>query len=121
MARTRRLAQYNGVCAAAQRLHDEQVAVGNVLHLFRLPEEVEQDLHDQMLAPPDDWFSCLTDQETAMDALRVLATETSLFEEGPKSLGKFSQVYRPSGVKTLAAYYLGAFEQGIRSYPYFMR
>ena len=42
--KTAALAQYHGVVEAALRLHDEQVNVGT-FHLFRLPEEVEQDLH----------------------------------------------------------------------------
>ena len=43
-AKTSRLAQYHGVIEAARRLHDEHLSVGSY-HLFRLPEEVEQDLH----------------------------------------------------------------------------
>src|ERR1044071_7696845 len=46
--KTYRLAQYNGVREAARLLHDEYVGVGNVFHLFRLPEEMEQDLHTLM-------------------------------------------------------------------------
>src|SRR5690606_19463731 len=42
--KTYRLAQYHGVLEAARRLHDEHLSVGSY-HLFRLPEEVEQDLH----------------------------------------------------------------------------
>jgi len=41
------LAQYHGVIEAARRLHDEHLNVGSY-HLFRLPEEVEQDLHAMM-------------------------------------------------------------------------
>jgi hypothetical protein len=43
-SKTSRLAQYHGVLEAARRLHDEHLSVGSY-HLFRLPEEVEQDLH----------------------------------------------------------------------------
>ena len=39
-----RLAQYHGVSEAARRVHDEHLSVGS-FHLFRLPEEMEQDLH----------------------------------------------------------------------------
>lgn len=119
--RTVRLAQYNGVREAGRRLHDSHVAVGNVCHLFRLPEEVEQDLHQRMLVLPGNWFDDLASKETAMDALAALAGEASEIEEGPQSLGKFAQMYRPSGAKTLARHYLTAFERGIRSYPYFTR
>ena len=42
--KTARLAQYHGVLEAARRLHDDHLSVGRY-HLFRLPEEVEQNLH----------------------------------------------------------------------------
>jgi hypothetical protein len=119
--RSVRLTQYNGIREAACRLHDEHVAVGNVCHLFRLPEEAEQDLHQTLLNAPDEWFHSLTSQEQAMTALKEIAGETVAIEEGPQSVGKYSQLYRPSGAKALASHYLMAFEQGIRSYPYFTR
>ena len=43
-SKTVRLAQYHGILEAARRLHDEHLSVGSY-HLFRLPEEVEEDLH----------------------------------------------------------------------------
>ena len=45
--KTALLAQYHGVVEAARRLHDEHLNVGSY-HLFRLPEELEQDLHAMM-------------------------------------------------------------------------
>ena len=45
--KTSLLAQYHGVLEAARRVHDEHLNVGGY-HLFRLPEEVEQDLHAMM-------------------------------------------------------------------------
>ena len=44
-SRTFNLAQYHGVLEAARLLHDEHLSVGS-FHLFRLPEEIEQDLHN---------------------------------------------------------------------------
>jgi hypothetical protein len=41
---TVRMAQYHGVVEAACRVHDEVLSQG-AWHLFRLPEEWEQDLH----------------------------------------------------------------------------
>src|ERR1039458_4053001 len=43
-SKSSQLAQYHGVLEAARRLHDEHLSVGSY-HLFRMPEEVEQDLH----------------------------------------------------------------------------
>jgi hypothetical protein len=47
LTRTSQLARYHGVLEAARRLHDEHLNVG-VYDLFRLPEEVEQDLHSHV-------------------------------------------------------------------------
>ena len=38
-------AQYQGVVSAAALVHDDRIGVGNVFHLFRLPEDIEQGLH----------------------------------------------------------------------------
>ncbi len=59
-ARTTRLAQDNSVRDTARRLHDEQVGIGSVFHLFRLPADVEQDLQylvvgDNSLLHHPDW------------------------------------------------------------------
>jgi len=56
-SRTARLAQYNGVREAARQLHDKYSGIGNVIHVFRLPEEVEQDLQQLILNAPDEWFA----------------------------------------------------------------
>jgi hypothetical protein len=119
-ARTTRLAQYNGVREAARRLHDEQIGTGNVFHLFRLPEEVEQDLQHLMNGAPDEWFAEVNSQESALTALRNLAGETISVTPGPRSIGSVEEFYRSLGSKTLAQHYLAAFEQGVRTFPYFV-
>jgi len=43
--RTHFLAQCQGVTCAASRKHDERIGVGQVYHLFRLPEDIEQGIH----------------------------------------------------------------------------
>ena len=82
------------------------------VNLFRLPEEAEQDLHQTLLDAPDEWFHSLTSQEQAVTALKEIAGETVAIEEGPQSVGKYSQLYRPSGAKALASHYLMAFRTG---------
>jgi hypothetical protein len=119
--RTVRLAQYNGIHEAARRLHDEHVAVGGVYHLFRLPEEVEQDLQQRIVAASEEWFTPLVSREQAMAILEMLAEVSTPIESGPQSLGQYSELYCPAGAKVLARHYLSAFRQGIRSYPYFTR
>ncbi|MBW4653772.1 MAG: BrxE family protein [Kaiparowitsia implicata GSE-PSE-MK54-09C] len=119
--RTVRLAQYKGVHEAARRLHDEHVAVGGIYHLFRLPEEVEQDLQQRIIAAPEEWFAPLISPEQAMATLETLAEAPTPIESGPQSLGQYSELYCPAGTTVLARHYLSAFRQNIRSYPYFTR
>jgi hypothetical protein len=64
-SKTSRLAQYHGVLEAARRLHDEHLSAGSY-HVFRLPEEIEED-------PPE-----------SISALRRLIATL-----GPAQSGKF--------------------------------
>lgn len=50
--RARFLACLTGVTAAAARAHDARIGIGNVYHLFRLPEDVEQGIHELVGAEP---------------------------------------------------------------------
>lgn len=118
-SRTVRLSQYNGVREAARLLHDDYIGVGKVFHLFRLPEEVEQDLQQLILEAPDEWFTEASSRNNALNTLRSLAGEGNSVAEGPQFVGSIEQFYRASGGKVLAHHYLTAFEQGIRSFPYF--
>ena len=127
-AKTTRLAQYNGVREAARRLHDEQIGIGKVFHLFRLPEEMEQDLQQLMTDAPDKWFAEIG-RQNALAALRDLSGESVSVVEGPQSIGSVELFYPTTGLRNLrghhssgskvAQHYLAAFEQGIRSFPYF--
>jgi hypothetical protein len=119
-ARTTRLAQYNGVREAARRLHDEKIGTGNVFHLFRLPEEMEQDLHELMIDAPDQWFAELENQSAALNALRSLSSQTITISEGPQLMGSLDLFYDSRGSTTFAQSYFAAFEQGICSFPYLM-
>ena len=119
--KTKGLAQYQGVKEAAHRLHDEHTGVGNVFHLFRLPEEVEHDLHTLMqeVRADSELLAGLKSKESAMLALAAVADGTRSAAEGPVAVGKINALFTPSSLKGLAQCYLTAFEQGTRSYPYF--
>lgn len=134
--KTARLAQYHGVLEAARRLHDDHLNVGSY-HLFRLPEEVEQNLHAFMdhqvreaAAPP-----VPQNQEAALAALQSLALPDapSLDEaaaaqnpaalphrEGPLAVGRIQYLHHPATLKSIAAAYGAAFAQGTKTYPYLL-
>ena len=117
--RTFRLAQYHGVLEAARRLHDEHLSVGSY-HLFRLPEEVEQDLHNLVQRPQTEEFALQTmsSEDAALGNLKELAGAVSLNSIGPTSIGNIGDLDSPNTVKAIAAAYLSAFSQDTKTYPY---
>src|SRR5262245_1331459 len=120
-ARTSKLAQYHGVREAARRLHDEHIGLGRVFHLFRLPEEIERDLHRRVEEQTgvESLFGSLATKETALSALAALAEgDRDEAAEGPISVGKAKELFTNKAIKEMARCYSAAFERGLRSYPY---
>lgn len=118
-SRTSRLAQYHGVLEAARRLHDEHLSVGSY-HLFRLPEEVEQDLHNLVQRPEADEFALqeMRSKDAALGSLKELAGAVSVKSVGPTSIGNISDLASSNTVHAIAAAYLSAFSQDAKAYPY---
>jgi hypothetical protein len=118
-SRTYRLAQYHGVLEAARRLHDEHLSVGS-FHLFRLPEEVEQDLHNLVQRPEADEFALqqIRSKDSALGSLKDLTSAVSVKSVGPTAIGKIAELDAPNTVNAIAAAYLSAFSQDARAYPY---
>jgi hypothetical protein len=118
-SKTFRLAQYHGVLEAARRLHDEHLSVGSY-HLFRLPEEVEQDLHGLMLSKEGEEIAAQVPQErdAALNALKTASTNSPKLSEGPTAVGNIKELDSPAVLKSIAGAYLSAFQQNARSYPY---
>lgn len=121
------LAQYSGVTAAAARVHDERIGVGqHVYHLFRLPEALEQAafraMHDADLAAQ--LLPIIADRETAMDSLAGTAGDAALRSSandfvGPTWMATTQGVYGNDAWAQVAALYLHGFRTGERVYPYF--
>lgn len=118
-SKTSRLAQYHGVLEAARRLHDEHLSVGSY-HLFRLPEEVEQDLHTILQSSVGEELASRAPQskEAALDALKRLAATSTNSSMGPTAVGKIIDLDSPQVLKAIAGSYLTAFSQNDRTYPY---
>lgn len=118
-SKTSCLAQYHGVLEAARRLHDEHLSVGSY-HLFRLPEEVEQDLHAILQSNTEEKLAHLVPQrkETALDELKRLASTSSSSSVGPMSVGSINDLDSTDTLKAIAAAYLSAFNQNAKTYPY---
>lgn len=118
-AKTSRLAQYHGVLEAARRLHDEHLSVGSY-HLFRLPEEVEQDLHAIVQSGAGEELTSLvpSSKEAALDALKRLAATGGASSVGPVAVGGIKDLDSTDTLKAIAAAYLSAFTQNTKTYPY---
>ncbi|WP_448118431.1 BrxE family protein [Pseudomonas serbica] len=118
-SKTSRLAQYHGVLEAARRLHDEHLSVGSY-HLFRVPEEVEQDLHAivESIAGEKIASQVPNSKEAALDELKRLAATSGMFSVGPMAVGSINDLDSTDTLKVIAAAYLSAFSQSAKTYPY---
>ena len=117
--KTFRLAQYHGVLEAARRVHDEHLSVGSY-HLFRLPEEVEQDLHAIVQSSAGEELASQVppSKEAALDALKRLASTSATSSVGPTAVGSIKEIDSTDTLKAIAAAYLSAFTQNAKTYPY---
>jgi hypothetical protein len=120
-ARSFRLAQYHGVVEAARRLHDEHLNVGSY-HLFRLPEETEQDLHALVRSSVGEELAAAMSHanDTALAALKRLAPTGAKSSEGPTAVGRIKDIDSPDALKAMAGAYFSAFSRNFRTYPYLM-
>ena len=120
-SKTAFMAQYQGVKAAASRVHDEHIGLGKVYHLFRLPERLEQALYqhlqdktfvDALRVPPHDKGQALESLVTYVDSHAVSA-------EGPVLVGTITKLVHRKTFGRLAQYYWSAFAQNTHVYPYY--
>ena len=120
-ARTQLLAQCNGVTQAAALVHDERIGVGNVYHLFRLPEELEQGIHQILLdtGHKKAFQEMVGRTDTALEYLRENSTAQIQSSMGPTRVGKINSLRDQKTWRISAGLYLSAFEEGHQIFPYF--
>lgn len=121
-ARTQTLAQASGVSLAAARVHDDRIGVGQVYHLFRLPEDLEQGIH-RALHEPDisAQIALLTaSREAALGHLAAVAGASIDLAGaiGPIMAGNIGDLRRRNRLDLLAAHYLHGFRSGVQVYPF---
>jgi hypothetical protein len=112
--RTHVLAQLHGVTSAAARVHDDRIGVGDVFHLFRLPEDLEQSLH-----PIDRIEDVTTSVQSAMSFLCVYAADQRNDTVGPVNIGRLATLRDASRWKSAAASYLSGLEHNRETFPFF--
>ena len=113
-------AQYQGVVSAAALVHDDRIGVGNVFHLFRLPEDIEQALQtiakDEINVAITD---VMRDVDSATQFLRGYAGSAQKTSQGPVKVGHLSALRDTSVWKDVAAFYLNGFEHQRETFPFF--
>jgi len=123
-SRTQLLAQCNGVTHAATLIHDERIGIGNVYHLFRLPEEIERRIHNSLKEP--EWnqiiLTILANTDTALDSLQKIRgpiEEKIPTDTGPIRVGNINEIYNKDTWKYVAGFYLFGFTHKFLICPYF--
>ena len=125
--KTSHLAQYHGVLEAARRVHDEHLSVGSY-HLFRLPEEAEQDFSGMLQSSISDMIfsGSSPNLEAASTLLGQIAsndraTASGPIAAGPVAVGTINDLGSKAVVSAIASAYLSAFSRQVRVYPYLVR
>lgn len=114
--KTATLARVNGASSAAQICHDEHIGVGDVYHLFRLPESVEEGI-SQLLIKDVPVSDLIASEEAAQLGLQELTTGESLRAFGPLLIehNTIDQIM----INRMAAAYTCGFSTGEQVYPYY--
>lgn len=120
--KTQLLAQCSSVTRAAAITHDNRIGTGHVYHLFRLPEDIEQDIHQLLHSDQlnDVIQRIIVNQETAIQFLQRISTKAPSTVMGPVLIGNTIDTIRNiEQWHMISAYYVHGFQQNIEIYPYF--
>ena len=109
------LARVNGACGAAQIVHDEYIGTGNVYHLFRLPENLEQAISEALISDAT-VLDLIASEETARAGLEALAAGGNTNGAGPLLLGS---VINENIIGRMADAYLHGFQAEEQVFPYY--
>lgn len=110
------LSRITGASMAASRIHDEYIGVGDVFHLFRLPEHIEQHL-GQSLSSENAFSQFISTTEEAISQLSDIASNTESEAIGPTLLQQND--IDQSTVNDMASMYLAGFKSAEPVYPYY--
>lgn len=108
---------------AACALHDAGTGRGGVYHLFRLPVDIEQEIHRLLTGKSgkivaEDITPLMGDMDGLTNVLRGMAVEVPGKIVGPWRAGNKPELQRPEIYGRLAGAYLRAIETGEKIYPY---
>lgn len=113
------LAQYQGVTAAAAKIHDSTIGVGRIYHLFRLPISLEQASAEMLndISFVRTVQARLVNREIALARLAELADKQETLSSGPILVGQLDQDI-VAELRCATGMYYAALTAGIQTYPY---
>jgi len=115
------LSQYYGIKEAATKVHDNYIGVGRgVFHLFRLPETIEQELHNLLCdAEVVKQLEELSGMADVLNSLE-LCGDTSLDPvAGPVRVGGLNDIERKDVWRVVASHYRQSFTTNNKVFPFF--
>ncbi len=117
--RTGLLARCHGVTAAATLIHDERIGVGQVFHLFRLPEDIERGIHE--ILQDSDKSEEVGKRVANEDAARVFLedADSSKADVGPTLIANIAGLRKHVNWQTVAEKYAIGFRNETEVFPYF--
>ena len=114
--------QYYGVKDAAAKVHDTHIGIGKgVFHLFRLPENIERDLHEILGKKENVTIlqNDMQDKNHCEQFLKTYVKNNIAHAVGPVRLGDIADIDKKQVWQNLAQYYLNSFNQSSKVFPYF--
>ena len=115
--KTEVLARVNGASKAAQLSHDEYIGTGDVYHLFRLPENLEQIISEVLISDAS-VLDLIASEEAALAALKTLGADGDTSGAGPLLL---EDEIDESMCALMADAYLHGFQAREQVFPYYRR
>lgn len=113
-------AQFHGLTVSAARVHDAQIGIGGAFHLFRLPEDLERQLHDLINSEAAGEIAKVSQSlDTAKDFLHDFGKGIEKIAVGPIRVGTVSSLQTIPVWRDVAAYYLTGFEKQTKTLPFF--
>jgi len=117
--RTQILAQYHATSRVAAVLHDERIGIGNVFHIFRLPEDMERSLHDALQQHNQVIAEHVVSPEVAFTYLNKISTTEDYEGVGPVKVGSIDDLRQGASWGQVASYYATGLARCTEVYPYF--
>lgn len=112
-------ARYQGVLEAAKRVHDERIGVGQVFHLFRLPESMEQRLFEYIQSGGSDLANTISSPESARATIKTSLIKAVAAKSGPALIALPETTEAAGWMSEAASLYSAAFDAGVQCFPYF--